>query len=354
MTRRAAALTASIVLAVALTGCGGEAADRGEASAGGETADAAPAAVGTDTPSAEAAAARSRPGAGGPDRTATTPARAPRGAPDAGDSAGERSPARGDGRDPPESPSSGTTPEPDADDAPAAGTAHDPSAADDSAAAARDGRDPRSRAETAPQDAPPSAETIIRRGRQRYDSLRTLVADFRQVIEMQVFDPPRRKEGHGTWYQKKPALFRMDFAEPEDDLIVADGRHLWLYYPSTHPNQVIRASLGETPRGAPMVDMQGRIFREALTRYRPEYAGRDTVSDHATHHLILRPRAEDTDYRRVEVWVDTDSWLVRRLEFLDHSETLRRITLDDLRPDAPVPDSLFRFQPPAGVEVFEG
>ena len=35
----------------------------------------------------------------------------------------------------------------------------------------------------------------------------------------------------------------MDFHEPEGDLIVADGSHLWLYYPSTHPGQVIRSEI---------------------------------------------------------------------------------------------------------------
>jgi outer membrane lipoprotein carrier protein len=205
----------------------------------------------------------------------------------------------------------------------------------------------------APDD-PVDAAEVVRRAREAYDSLRTLRAEFRQVLEMRVFDPPRRREGRGTWYQKKPSLFRMDFSDPEDDVIVADGSHLWLYYPSTHPDQVVRSDLQAPGRGSAMVDLQGRIFRLARTAYDPEYGGREEVDGEPAHLVVLTPRREDTSYRRVRVWVDTGSHLVRRLEFQDRSETVRTITLDELEPGVTLPDSLFRFEPPPDAEIFRG
>lgn len=186
-----------------------------------------------------------------------------------------------------------------------------------------------------------------------YDTLDTLRARFRQTIVMPVFDPPRRKEGHGTWYQKKPALFRMDFEEPPDDVIVSDGRNLWLYYPSTHPDQVVRTDLGSPERGAEIVDLQGRIFEIARQGYEATYRGREMVAGEETHRIRLEPDG-DASYRRVSVWLGVEKLLVRRLEFVDLSETVRTITLDDLWTQVSLADSLFRFEPPAGVEVFEG
>lgn len=206
---------------------------------------------------------------------------------------------------------------------------------------------------SAGEDAP-GAEEILRRARAAYGSLRTLRAEFHQVLEMRVFEPPRRREGRGTWYQKKPALFRMDFSDPETDVIVADGKHLWLYYPSTHPDQVIRSNLQAPGRGSAMVDLQGRIFRLARTAYDAEYRGRERVGGEPTHLIVLTPRREDTSYREVRVWVDAESHLVRRLEFHDRSETVRTITLDALEPGVTLPDSLFRFEPPPDVEIFRG
>lgn len=211
-------------------------------------------------------------------------------------------------------------------------------------------------AEEAPdaQESPPDAEELVRRAAAAYDSLGSLQARFRQVLEMRVFDPPRRREGEGTWYQRKPAFLRMDFSDPEDDVIVSDGENLWLYYPSTHPGQVIRTGLASPGRGAAVVDLQGRIFRQARTTYRPEYLRREEVTGRTAHLLELVPRRPDTQYQKVRVWVDTRTYLLRKLQFHDRSETVRTITLDRLRPDVTLPDSLFRFEPPPDVEVFEG
>lgn len=201
---------------------------------------------------------------------------------------------------------------------------------------------------------PPDAEEIVRRAAATYDSLRSLRARFRQVLEMRVFDPPRRREGEGTWYQRKPSFLRMDFSDPEGDVIVSDGEHLWLHYPSTHPGQVVRTGLASPGRGAPAVDLQGRIFRQARTVYRPEHRGEEDVTGRRAHLLELRPRGEEAEYRKVRVWVDAESYLVRRLEFHDRSQTVRTITLDEIERDVALPDSLFRFEPPPDVEVFEG
>lgn len=208
-----------------------------------------------------------------------------------------------------------------------------------------DGRDP---------DRPPTAEEIVRRAASAYDSLRSLRARFRQELEMRVFEPPRRREGEGFWYQRKPAYLRMDFSDPEGDVIVSDGDHLWLYYPSTHPGQVIRTGLTSPGRGAAVVDLQGRIFRRARTLYRPEYRGREDVTGRPAHLLELLPERTGTRYRQVRVWVDAQTHLLRKLEFHDRSETVRTITLDDLEPNVALPDSLFRFEPPPGAEVFGG
>lgn len=198
----------------------------------------------------------------------------------------------------------------------------------------------------------PEARAVLERAEARYDSLASLRAGFSQVIEVPLLN--RRREGRGTWYQEGRARFRLDFEEPEGDLIVADGRHLWLYYPSTHPGQVIRARLEAHPTGTEMLDLQGRIFREASTRYEATYGGRGEVDGAPVHEVRLEPRETGSPYRRVRVWVDVRSYLVRRFEITEVNETVRTLTLRDLEPDVPLPDCLFRFEPPEGVEVFEG
>src|SRR5205809_6386632 len=47
----------------------------------------------------------------------------------------------------------------------------------------------------------------------------------------------------GRLYQMRPSRFAMRFTAPKGDRIVADGRFLWLYTPSTTPGQVIRSRI---------------------------------------------------------------------------------------------------------------
>ncbi len=195
--------------------------------------------------------------------------------------------------------------------------------------------------------------SLLARAEARYDSLKSLRATFEQTIEVPLLD--QSHHGHGTWYQEGRARFRMDFIEPEGDRIVADGSHLWLYYPSTNPGQVVRTTLEGDPTGVAMVDLEGRIFREARTGYEAEPGGAVTVDDRTTCLVTLTPqRPESTTYRKVRVWVDATSLLVRRFEITEENGTVRTVTLDHLHPDVAIADSLFQFTPPPGVDVFSG
>ena len=192
---------------------------------------------------------------------------------------------------------------------------------------------------------------ILARADSVYGELTSLEAEFDQTIDVTLLG--RSRSGTGTWFQKGPGRFKMKFTDPADDVIVADGNHLWLYYPSTHPNQVIRTTIDANVTGAGMVDLQGRIFEEASEGYDAELEGRVDVEGHETLRIHLTPRGE-SPYRHVRVWVDAESYLVRKFEIMERNETLRTVVLRDLRPNRPIADETFSFSPPAGVDVFEG
>ena len=102
-----------------------------------------------------------------------------------------------------------------------------------------------------------------------------------------------------------------------------------------------------------MVDLQGRIFEEADTAYDAVLQGTEDVKGHVTWRIALTPTGE-SPYRRVRVWVDEDTFLVRRFEILEENETVRTVILDELRPNDSIADSVFEFVPPEGTDVFEG
>lgn len=201
----------------------------------------------------------------------------------------------------------------------------------------------------------PDVRRLLARARARYGELESLRARFHQTVEVTLLD--RRRQGEGTWYQKGRGRFKMDFTDPSGDVIVADGTHVWLYYPSTHPGQVIRSEIEASATGRGMVDLQGRIFEEARRGYEARDGGTEAIAGVETRLVVLTPSGDATDasqYRRVRVWVGTEDLLVRKFEITEENETVRTVQLRDLEPDAAIPDSVFDFQVPPGVEVFGG
>ncbi|MEE9472144.1 MAG: outer membrane lipoprotein carrier protein LolA, partial [Gemmatimonadota bacterium] len=186
----------------------------------------------------------------------------------------------------------------------------------------------------------PDARELLARAERVYSELRTLRARFTQTVEVPLLE--RSRTGSGVWYQKGRGRFKMEFADPIGDLIVADGTYLWLYYPTTNPGQAIRSTIEASPMGAQMVDLQGRIFEDARTSYDAEYVGEERVTGRAAHLIALHPRA-GSPYRLVRVWVDTENYLVRKFEITEENQTVRTVVLGDLEPNVPIDDGTFHF-----------
>lgn len=184
-----------------------------------------------------------------------------------------------------------------------------------------------------------------------YAGLPSLRATFEERVEVPLLE--RVREGRGVWYQEGRNRFRMDYRDPPDDVLVADGRYLWVYQPSAQPDQVIRSTLASGTPEVGTADLLGRILAEARTAYDAGYEGTETVSGVETHVVSLTPRGP-SDWREVTVWIAPSDHLVRRFRLEREDETTRTVTLSELEPGLPLADSLFRFEVPEGVQVFEG
>src|SRR5438876_4967246 len=95
----------------------------------------------------------------------------------------------------------------------------------------------------------------------RYETTRTLTADFRQSVESPTLGSPL--ESHGTVAFEKPNRMRWDYAAPDRQLIIGDGKTLWIYQPEE--KQVIKAPLAEAFRAQTPVSFLaglGRVERD--------------------------------------------------------------------------------------------
>jgi len=183
-----------------------------------------------------------------------------------------------------------------------------------------------------------------------YKTVRAFSADFTQVVINPMVGEPDTTRG--KLYQEPPGLFAMRFTRPKGDRIVADGRSLWLYTPSTTPDQVIRTPIPKTGTTGP--NLIGQFVDRARERYRARYIRADTLSrDGVTDVIALDPKDPTLPYRGAVIWIARSDSLVRRMEIAEVTGQDRIIILRGLQVNGAVPAGEFKFSVPRGVQIVD-
>src|SRR5216117_3291427 len=190
---------------------------------------------------------------------------------------------------------------------------------------------------------------VLDHASQTYQTIANLSADFLQVVANPMIGAPDTTRGR--LYQMRPSRFAMRFTEPKGDRIVADGRYLWLYTPSTAPGQVIRSRIPEVGTTGP--NLIGQFVERPRERYRARYVRADSLPDGMADVVALVPAEAGQPYTEAVIWVGRNDGLVRRLEITETSGQRRIVILKRPKLNGGAPGREFTFAPPAGVRVVD-
>lgn len=191
-----------------------------------------------------------------------------------------------------------------------------------------------------------SADPALARAQQAYDEMRTLRAEFEQTIINPMLGGPERSRG--VLFLEPPGRFAMRFIEPRGDRILADGRWLWIYAPSSVPDQVIRQDIPTT--GAATPNLFAQFVDRPLERYRATYLRADTLGGEVVDLVRLTPRVEHLPFRDAVIAVARDGWL-RRLSLVEESGQRRELLFTALMVNQPIPRTEFTFEVPKNTKV---
>jgi outer membrane lipoprotein carrier protein len=189
------------------------------------------------------------------------------------------------------------------------------------------------------------AAPVLDRVTAAFKSLKLLTADFVQVVQNPMTGAPDTTRG--KLYQLPPNRFGMRFTAPRGDRLVADGRYLWIYTPSTTPNQVIRAKL-QTAGGAAAPNFMGQFADRPHERYRSRYVKAEKGAD----VINMVPLEKDAPFTEATLAVDS-AGIPRRLEFQESSGQRRVLILSGIVLNGNVDFREFTFAVPAGVQVVD-
>lgn len=190
---------------------------------------------------------------------------------------------------------------------------------------------------------------LLRRVAEKYSSVTTLSARFRQEVPLQNVGVVRKASGQV--YFRRPLQMRWDYRAPGEQLFLADGAHFY-FRPPDSP-QVFRRKIDAGTIGGriPLLLLFGEgditeFFRViAMT---PLKGGQGTA-------LRMVPKGDGApDVKRVDLVVDASDLAVRQVHLYDRLGGSNHIYLYDIAIDPSLPADLFRFRKPPGIEVVDG
>jgi outer membrane lipoprotein carrier protein len=199
-----------------------------------------------------------------------------------------------------------------------------------------------------PQASP--AEKAIDAAVAAYARVRTARATFEQTITNPLTGS--KLPSRGEFEQERPDKFAFRFSQPKGDVIVSDGKNVWLYLPSSAPGQVIRSPVAA--RSAGSLDLIGEFFTNPRSRYVISDAGATALDGVSTRAVSLTPRQSDANFVRAKIWIDQADGSLEQFEAEEPSGVIRLVRITSFSPNVAVSASAFRFVPPKGVRVVDG
>ncbi len=196
---------------------------------------------------------------------------------------------------------------------------------------------------------PPESDVqvLVERLQAYYDALDGFEADFTQRYERKILR--RAVEESGRVFVKKPGRMRWEYQSPEEKLFVTDGSRSYFYLPlekqvmvSHHPRGAM--GMGE---GSPFELLTGR------SRMTDSFAffTSDAPPTRGGEMLHLIPTRRHDEFEDVEIELDPETGELLRVVLIDAQRNRTEFIFENIRKDLDLPESLFQFTIPSGVEV---
>lgn len=182
-------------------------------------------------------------------------------------------------------------------------------------------------------------------GKDRLEAFLSGVESLQARFDQSVFDTSqgqtRRLEG--VFYLQRPGKFRWDYTEPKGQLVLADGKTVWLVEEDL--KQAYQKSQSDALRGTPAL----LLTEELKLDDHFEIADLGTGQDLEWVELI--PRDPESQFTRILLAFNGNE--LRRMELADKFAQVTRFAFSDIRRNPRLDPKLFVYVPPRGTQLFE-
>jgi outer membrane lipoprotein carrier protein len=178
---------------------------------------------------------------------------------------------------------------------------------------------------------------------QRYNHAKTLQVQYTETYTVQG---RARKSETGILTLRKPGRMRWDYSAPAGKLFLSDGKDVYLYTPDTH--RVEREPLKATEdMRAPLAFLLGKLD------FSKEFRDFEVKQDGPNQLVTAKAKGDKLPYDKIEMLITPDHE-IRRLVVNNQDGSILTFLFDQEKLNPPVNDAQFRFQLPAGAQLFSG
>jgi outer membrane lipoprotein carrier protein len=171
-------------------------------------------------------------------------------------------------------------------------------------------------------------------------------ATFTQVVTSPSRDgqPPKTRTSTGSFEFVRPNKFRFDYKKPFEQVIVADGRNIWLY--DADLNQVTERKQDSFFGSTPAAVIAAAPNTAALTR---DFNLEGAPDKDGLQWAVATPKNRDGQLNSMRVGFRAGQ--LAQLEIVDGFGQRSVITFDKMETNAAIPADRFHFKPPQGAQV---
>ncbi len=175
-----------------------------------------------------------------------------------------------------------------------------------------------------------------------FQDSRTVTADFTQKVSRP--DGQVVKRAAGRLWISRPGKFRWTYEGSDGEVIVSNGRKVWLYEPALQQATVqpLGTALSSTP--AALIAGRNPLSRQFTVRILPTGpGGLDWV-------LLLPKEGQSQGFTSIRMGFDHQGRL-QEMRMEDAFQQTTTLKFSKIHINGPIASSKFRFSPPPGVDV---
>jgi outer membrane lipoprotein carrier protein len=173
-------------------------------------------------------------------------------------------------------------------------------------------------------------------------------SEFSQTVTSpaRAGEAPRVKTSSGSFEFQRPGKFRFHYKKPFEQLILADGTHLWIY--DADLNQATQRKQANAFANTPAALIASATELSAL---RAEFTLENAPDKDGLSWVLARPKAADSSLQTVRIGFKGDA--LEQLDITDSFGQRSQIRFSAMQLNPSLPASSFQFSLPKGAELLK-